>query len=208
MKTWVIFGAGGRGVGSHIADIAVAQQRPIVALVRSQDAANRLNEKGIKTVIGDAIDAKAVEDVLTLAGHDADIISTMGGENDYLAHRTVIDIAEKMHFKRMLMVSSLGCGDSWVALSDRAKAAFGQAVREKSLAEVWLQTSRLDYAIVRPGGLLNGEETGKAQLYQYEETHGLVNRKDVARLVTQLLDAERLDDQVYAVIEPGLVPEK
>lgn len=208
MKTWVIFGAGGRGVGAHIADIAVAQQRPIVALVRSQDAANRLNEKGIKTVIGDAIDAKAVEDVLTLAGHDADIISTMGGENDYLAHRTVIDIAEKMHFKRMLMVSSLGCGDSWVALSDRAKAAFGQAVREKSLAEVWLQTSRLDYAIVRPGGLLNGEETGKAQLYQYEETHGLVNRKDVARLVTQLLDAERLDDQVYAVIEPGLVPAK
>ncbi|MBG2914556.1 NAD(P)H-binding protein [Proteus terrae] len=208
MKTWVIFGAGGKGVGAHIADIGVTQQRPVVALVRSEEAANRLKEKGIKTIIGDAIDAKAVEAVLTLAGKEADIISTMGGENDYLAHRTVIDIAEKMDFQRMLMVSSLGCGDSWAALSDRAKAAFGQAVREKSLAEVWLQTSHFDYAIVRPGGLLNGEETGKAQLYQYEETHGLVNRRDVARLVTQLLEADLLGDQIYAVVEPGLAPSK
>ncbi|MBG3092046.1 NAD(P)H-binding protein [Proteus cibarius] len=208
MKTWVIFGAGGKGVGAHIADIGVTQQRPVVALVRSEEAANRLKEKGIKTIIGDAIDAKAAEAVLTLAGKEADIISTMGGENDYLAHRTVIDIAEKMDFQRMLMVSSLGCGDSWAALSDRAKAAFGQAVREKSLAEVWLQTSHFDYAIVRPGGLLNGEETGKAQLYQYEETHGLVNRRDVARLVTQLLEADLLGDQIYAVVEPGLAPSK
>ncbi|MCM2366143.1 NAD(P)H-binding protein [Proteus terrae] len=208
MKTWVIFGAGGKGVGAHIADIGVTQQRPVVALVRSEEAANRLKEKGIKTIIGDAIDAKAVEAVLTLAGKEADIISTMGGGNDYLAHRTVIDIAEKMDFQRMLMVSSLGCGDSWAALSDRAKAAFGQAVREKSLAEVWLQTSHFDYAIVRPGGLLNGEETGKAQLYQYEETHGLVNRRDVARLVTQLLEADLLGDQIYAVVEPGLAPSK
>ncbi|MCT8247729.1 NAD(P)H-binding protein [Proteus vulgaris] len=208
MKTWVIFGAGGKGVGAHIADIGVTQQRPIIALVRSEEAANRLEEKGIKTVIGDAIDAKAVEAVLTLAGKEADIISTMGGENDYLAHRTVIDTAEKMGFQRMLMVSSLGCGDSWVTLSDRAKATFGQAVREKSLAEVWLQTSRFDYAIVRPGGLLNGEETGNAQLYQNEEIHGLVNRRDVARLVTQLLEADLLEDQVYVVVEPGLVPSK
>ncbi|OAT46936.1 flavin reductase [Proteus hauseri ATCC 700826] len=208
MKTWVIFGAGGQGVGSHIADIGIEQQRPIVALVRHAAAAKRLTEKGIKTVIGDATEINAVQQVLKLAGNDADIISTMGGENDYLAHRTVIDTAELMGFSRMLMVSSLGCGDSWTALSDRAKAAFGQAVREKSLAEVWLQTSRFDYAIVRPGGLLNGEETGKAQLYQYEEIHGLVNRRDVARLVAKLLDAELLDDQVYSVIEPGLVPAK
>lgn len=68
MKTWIIFGAGGKGVGAHIADIGVAQQRPIVALVRHQEAAKRLEKKGIKTVIGDAIDVKAVEAVLTLAG--------------------------------------------------------------------------------------------------------------------------------------------
>lgn len=208
MKTWVIFGAGGKGIGAHIADIAVEQQRPVVALVRNQQAATRLQEKGIKTVIGDATDATAVEQVLTLAGNEADIISTMGGDNDYLAHRTVIDIAEQLGFHRMLMVSSLGCGDSWGILSERAKAAFGQAVREKSLAEVWLQTSRFDYAIVRPGGLLNGEETGKAQLYQYEEIHGLVNRRDVARLVAKLLEAELLDSQIYAVVEPGLLPTK
>jgi hypothetical protein len=54
----------------------------------------------------------------------------MGGAQDYLAHRTVIDEAEKAEIKRMILVTSLGCGDSWPFLSPRARAAFGQAVRE------------------------------------------------------------------------------
>ncbi|MCM4201675.1 SDR family oxidoreductase, partial [Escherichia coli] len=41
------------------------------------------------------------------------IISTMGGAQDYLAHRTVIDEAEKAGISRMILVTSLGCGDSW-----------------------------------------------------------------------------------------------
>ena len=118
----------------------------------------------------------------------------------------MIDEAEKAGISRMILVTSLGCGDSWPFLSERAKAAFGQAVREKTLAESWLQTSQLDYAILRPGGLLDGAATGKAQRIQNQECHGFVNRADVAAHIHELANAPALNQQVYSLIEPDLKP--
>jgi uncharacterized protein YbjT (DUF2867 family) len=206
MTPWLIFGAGGKGVGALTAKLALAESRRVVALVRNEEAAAKLREAGAQVIIGDACDAAAVTEACRLAGQDATVISTMGGAQDYLAHRTVIDCAEKSGISRMVLVTSLGCGESWAYLSDRAKAGFGQAVREKSLAESWLQTSTLDFAIVRPGGLLHGEPTGKAVLSQAPEIHGMVMRADVAAHVAELAKAPRLNCQVYGLVEPGLKP--
>ena len=49
----------------------------------------------------------------------------MGGAQDYLAHRTVIDEAEKAGISRMILVTSLGCGDSWPFLSDTTMNSHG-----------------------------------------------------------------------------------
>lgn len=206
MSPWLIFGAGGQGVGALTVERALAEKRPVIALVRKPEAALRLEARGVQVVIGDACDAERVALACQAAGPTATVISSMGGAQDYLAHRTVIDEAEKAGIRRMILVSSLGCGDSWPYLSDRAKAAFGQAVREKTLAESWLQTSALDYAILRPGGLLSGEATGNAQRFQQQEVHGFVQRADVAAHI-QALDAEpALGHQAYSLVEPGLTP--
>ncbi len=131
MTPWLLFGAGGKGVGARTLELALAEQRPVVAVVRHADAATKLAQQGVQVFTGDACDASVVADACRAAGPDALIISTMGGAQDYLAHRTVIDEAEKAGISRMILVTSLGCGDSWPFLSERAKAAFGQAVREK-----------------------------------------------------------------------------
>jgi len=206
MKPWLIFGAGGTGVGALTADIALQQQRPVYALVRNPQAAERLRAKGVQVVVGDACNGERVAEICALAGSSALAISTLGGEAEYLANRTIIDTAERTGLKQMILVTSLGCGDGWSWLSDRAKAAFGQAVREKSLAESWLQTSALDFAIVRPGGLLNGAPTGKAERSQGKEVHGLVMRADVAAHVAELAGQPLLNNQIYSLIEPGLKP--
>lgn len=206
MSPWLIFGAGGQGVGALTVERALAEKRPVIALVRNPEAAVRLEAKGVQVVIGDACNAESVAQAYQAAGPAATVISTMGGAQDYQAHRTVIDEAEKAGIRRMILVSSLGCGESWQFLSDRAKAAFGQAVREKSLAESWLQTSTLDYAILRPGGLLNGDATGKAQRFQQQEVHGFVQRADVAAHI-QALDADpALNQQAYSLVQPDLKP--
>lgn len=206
MSPWLIFGAGGNGVGAKTLELALAEQRPVIAVIRNAQVAAGLQERGVQVFIGDACDSQVVACACRAAGPHATLISSMGGAQDYLAHRTVIDEAEKVGIKRMILVTSLGCGDSWPFLSARARAAFGQAVREKSLAESWLQTSQLDYAILRPGGLLNGEATGKAQRIQGQECHGFVMRADVAAHIRELANAPALNNQIYSLVEPELKP--
>ncbi|MCX8957990.1 NAD(P)-binding oxidoreductase [Erwinia psidii] len=204
MATWLILGAA-RGTGAELVNYAVAHQQPVVVLVRKQEDAERLAAcNHVQAFVGDACDVRSVIQACEAAGPDAVIISTLGGGGqDYTAHRNVIDCAELTGITRMLMVTSLGCGDSWPTLSERAKRAFGQAVREKSLAESWLQTSRLAWTIIRPGGLLNGEATGKGQLRQNAEVHGLIRRADVALAIVALV-AQPLNNQIYSLVEPGL----
>ncbi len=172
MSPWLILGAGGKGVGNMVAKLAVTDKRPVIAIVRNSQSAEMLEDQGIQVFRGDACDKAVVSAACQAAGASATVISTMGGTQDYLAHRTVIDCAEQAGISRMVLVTSLGCGDSWQYLSLRARTVFGQAVREKSLAESWLQTSSLDYVIVRPGGLLHGQATGKAILQQVDDVHG------------------------------------
>lgn len=206
MKPWLIFGAGGTGVGALILAQALIEGHPVVAVVRNPEAAEHLAQQGVTVITGDACNKDVVARACEAAGPDATLISSMGGAHDYLAHRTVIDTAEATGLTRMILVTSLGCGESWRWLSPRARAAFGQSVREKSLAESWLQTSTLDYTILRPGGLLTGEATGKAQRYQNVEVHGFVMRADVAAHVAQLANDPELNRQVYSLVEPDLKP--
>lgn len=205
MNPWLIFGAG-KGTGAHLLDLAIAEKRPVVAVIRDADQAKILDSRGITTLVGDACDTQCVEQACQLAGSQAIIISTMGGQTaNYQAHRTIIDCAEKYAISRMLMVTSLGCGSSWPTLSDRAKAAFGYAVREKTLAESWLQTSSLTYTILRPGGLMDGEATQQAQLYpEKQEIHGYVRRIDLAKLIVDIIKTTSHMNIVYSVVDPSL----
>lgn len=206
MRPWLLFGAGGSGVGAETLKLALAEKRPVIAVVRNAHVAAELEKMGVQVFNGDACNTHIVACACHAAGPDAIVISSMGGSQDYLAHRTVIDEAEKAGLRRMILVTSLGCGDSWHFLSLRAKTAFGQAVREKSLAESWLQTSQMEYAILRPGGLLNGDVTGRAQRIQGKECHGFVRRADVAAHIHELANAPGLDNQIYSLIEPELKP--
>ncbi|MEB4675028.1 NAD(P)H-binding protein [Enterobacteriaceae bacterium G50] len=206
MNPWLIFGAGGNGVGALMLAHALNERRPVYAVVRKPDVAERLTRQGVTVFTGDACDAGLVTLACEAAGANATLLSSMGGAQEYLAHRTVIDAAEKTGLSRMILVTSLGCGDSWRWLSPRAKAAFGQSVREKSLAESWLQTSALDYAILRPGGLLTGDATGNAQRSQNTEVHGFVTRADVAAHAAELANTSELHQQIYSLVDPELKP--
>lgn len=205
MATWLILG-GAKGTGALLIRYALEQQQPLVAVVRNEEDASRLTVQGVKTFIGDACNTDVVMQACQAAGKEAIVVSTLGGSQDFHAHRTVIDCAEESGIQQMLLVTSLGCGDSWRWLSPRAKQAFGRAVREKSLVESWLQTSSLSYCIIRPGGLMNGSASLKGELVQNEEVHGLIRREDVALAMIKLL-AQPLDNQIYSLTEPGLTPQ-
>lgn len=208
MKTVIIFGVSSKlGTGYQVSQL-IKQCHPewrCIALVRDEDFAKQLSEQGIETHVGDATDVELVKEIFKQSGSDATVISTLGGETgNYIAQRIIIDCAEQVGIKQMILVTSLGCGDTWSTLSLRAKQAFGNAVREKSLAEVWLQTSSLNYVILRPGGLRDGEITNNGECYFAKEVHGFVYRKELARIIIDKIANQQFDNRAYSVVDPSL----
>ncbi|KAA9000624.1 SDR family oxidoreductase [Affinibrenneria salicis] len=204
-ECWLLFGAG-RGTGAQLLALAQAQRQPVVLVLRdAQQAQQWRGRPDVAVIQGDACDPDCVQLACRTAGPQAIAVSTLGGgDADYRAHRLIIDSAQQNGMRRMLLVTSIGCGDSWPMLSPRARAAFGHAVREKSLAESWLQTSELDYCIVRPGGLTNGPASGNVLLSRRNDLHGLVSRADVALTLAQLLRQTAFGHQIYSLIDPAL----
>lgn len=209
MKTLLLFGVSQKmGTAYQVLQQALQQtgRWRCVALVRNEDFARQLQQQGVETIVGDATNESSVREVCKLAGQDTVIVSTLGGSAGahYLAQRLIIDTAELCGIGQMLLVTSLGCGDTWATMSERAKKAFGHAVREKSLAEVWLQTSTLNYEILRPGGLAQGEATGTGKCFYQQQVQGYIHRAELARIILQRISADKLDNRVYAVVDPGL----
>lgn len=208
MPTTLIFGAS-RGLGRAFTHCALSQGHRVVALVRNPEMAAELRTLGVEVVEGDALDLEAVAQACRLAGHEAGVVSTLGSFRqpepiDYLGNRHVIDEMEQAGLTRLLLVTSLGCGDSWQYLPERARAAFGHEVRLKSLAESWLQSSALSWTILRPAGLQDGDATGQAELSQGKEMHGLVRRQDVAAQGLRLLVDGTAQGNIYAISDPTL----
>ncbi|WP_392560077.1 SDR family oxidoreductase [Orbus mooreae] len=208
MRCLLIFGAS-RGTGAQVVKYAQQQGYRCVAVVRNKESYDYLQSLGVEVILGDANDEQVVTQACSLAGTDCTIISTLGGKQaNYQPQCNIINHAEKQGIKRMILVSSLGCGDSWVTLSKRAKQAFGNSVREKTFAEVWLQTSQLDYCIFRPGGLMDGEPTHHAQCYVQQEVHGYIMRSDLALAILQRAAQPSLQAAIFSIIDPQLIVER
>ncbi|UJF17330.1 SDR family NAD(P)-dependent oxidoreductase [Vibrio sp. SS-MA-C1-2] len=214
MNNIAIFGAGS-GLGAAMVEHFFNQGYRVIAVTRTPN--NNLfinnpfiNEYQIESIVCDATDPQQVNDAVKTLPENCWVISTMGSFGadipvDYLGHRYLIDELEKRDIVRFLLITSLGCGDSWRYLSERSKLGFGSAVREKSLAEAWLQSSRLDYTILRPGGLKDGEATLTGVISQHKEVHGVIHRNEVARLTEQLLKNYQTIGQIYQCVDPTLV---
>ncbi|MGY3572418.1 SDR family NAD(P)-dependent oxidoreductase [Vibrio paucivorans] len=208
MEKIAIWGAAS-GLGAAMAEYYYKQGFEVIAIAREPTNNSNLAKWGIATISCDATDQQQVINTVQALPKGTINISSMGSFNaevpvDYIGHRYVIDALEQSKNARFLLITSLGCGDSWQYLSERSKRGFGAAVREKSLAESWLQTSGLDFTILRPGGLKDGDATGLGELSQGTEVHGLITRTEVARLSHELLNNKTSIGQVYQCVDPSL----
>lgn len=213
-----VFVAGGsRGVG-RCCITALRKAYPdtaVVALVRSQAAFDELSGvDGVSCVLGDALDYKTVEGamdgcdaVVTTLGRNANDDPASEKRVDYTGNSNVIEAAGILGVTRVVLVTSLGCGDSRDAIPASAYEVLRASLESKSKAESMLVKyyTNTNWTIVRPGGLKSEPRTGTAVLTTDRTVAGAVHREDVADLVVSTLTSPNTMRQILAAVDLDLL---
>lgn len=192
-----IFGATG-GTGKEATRQALEQGHIVQALVRTPSKLTITSEQ-LTLIQGDVQNAEVVSQ--TIEGTDAVIISLGNTANnpDMIVSKgtAVILQAMKAHnVQRVIVVTSLGTGHSKeqvpFAFKMLMKTILRKAFIDKNKQEELVKESALDWVIVRPGGLTNGDRTGgKYQVSTGSEiVAGQIARADVAEFVLKQLTSD------------------
>lgn len=205
--SYIFLAGASRGVGREIAKCLVEQNQNVKALLRSQASGPELEAMGIKVVMGDALDTTAVEQAMLGDEPIYAVISTIGGlpkdgeRADYLGNKNLIDAAVKAGVQKFILISSIGSGDSAVALPPQAMETLRPVLLEKEKAEQHLMNSGLTYTIIRPGGLKSEPATGNGVLTEDYKVAGTIHRADVAQLTCKCLLSDAGNNKILSAVD-------
>lgn len=210
-ESYIFLAGASRGVGREIAKCLTEQNQKVKALLRSEASRPELEAMGIKVAIGDALDVAALE--AAMLGNEAihAVISTIGGlpkdgeRADYLGNKNLIDVALKAGVKKFILVSSIGSGNSAVALPPQAMQTLAPVLAEKEKAEQHLIDRGLTYTIIRPGGLKSEPATGNGVLTENFKVAGTIHRADVAQLVCRCLFSDKSNNKVFSAVDRNMM---
>ncbi|MFC6040867.1 SDR family oxidoreductase [Paenisporosarcina macmurdoensis] len=201
MKVFVV-GATGQ-IGKHLIDLLQnSEQHTVRAMVRKKEQAEELKSQGIDVAVA-SLEGSVTDIAEAANGCDAIVFTAGSGGHTGLDKTMLIDLdgaaktveaAEQAGIKRFVIVSALQANhrENW----NKEMVPYYVA---KHYADRMVETSNLDYTIIRPGGLLNEASTGKVTASTNLET-GSIPREDVAKTIYVALGAQQTYKKSFDLI--------
>jgi uncharacterized protein YbjT (DUF2867 family) len=203
----IVFGATGK-LGTEIVRDLREHGDQVTAFVRASSDRSQLEPLGVNFVVGDVLDAASVQAAFQAGNFDAAIATIAGlseAELDRQGNINVADAAAANRVQRVILISTVGAGDSRDAAPLISRLALSKILPQKTAAEEHFRASGLSYTIIRPGGLPPGVvPTGRGLLSEDPATMGFIKRPDLARLVLGVLYDDRTIGKTLAAVDPGL----
>lgn len=191
----VIFGATGN-VGKHLVKCAIANGHTVTAFCRDAKALSEQQAEQLTIFQGDIFHREAVEKAIK--GQDA-VLCTIGdgrkGKVRGPGTQHIISAMKKQGVQRLICQTTLGLGSSSGNLNFVWKyIMFGfflkKAFKDHQAQEEYLFNSDIDYTIVRPSALTDGEATHAYQVGFNGEQKNLnlkITKADVADFMLKQL---------------------
>ncbi len=196
--------AGGHGqIALLLGERLTARGDEVVGLIRKEEQADDLRERGIEPALLDLEAADVDGYAAAIAGSDAVVFAAGAGPGSGAARKETVDFgaavklrraAEQAGVQRYVMVSAMGTDDP-PADDD----VFSVYLRAKARADADLADSDLAWTIVRPGRLTDDEATGRVAAARHVE-RGEVPRADVAAVLAASLADEHTIGRVFEVV--------
>ena len=205
---YLIFGAT-RNTGLRVARILTDRGDAVTAFIRPTSDRSALEELGVDLVVGDAMEPDTVAAAFQNRKYRA-VLTTIGclrcdPPPDFLANKHVIDAAVEAGVERVLLVTTIGAGDSADAPPWLSQQVLAKTLPLKTQAEEHIRASGLDYTIIRPGGLRSAAGSGNGVLTEDVAAFGFIFRDDLADLLVACLDDPRTVGKTFAAIDANRV---
>lgn len=210
MKVLVI-GSNGQ-IGKHVIHLLQeSNEHTVCAMVREETQAVVLQEQGVEAVVVNL--EGSVEEIASAAqGCDAIIFTAGSGGHTGPDKTLLVDLdgavksmeaAEQAGVSRYVMVSAIQAHnrDSW------ADSPIKPYMVAKHFADKALVASQLNYTIVRPGGLINENGTGKVSVAENLE-RGAIPREDVAKTLVAVLNEENTFKRSFDLVAGDMLVEE
>lgn len=185
-----VFGGTGE-TGQEIVAQSLAKGYHVSVLVRDPGRLSDQIADQLYVTVGDVLDFEKVEKTVWKA--DAVVVS-LGTRPDTPENivsegtKNIIQAMQEQGVKRLVVVTSLGVGDSKnqvpFAFKMIMKTALRKVMADKERQENLVRESDLDWVIVRPGGLTDGPRKGEYTFgIEPSIVAGSISRADLAEFV-------------------------
>jgi uncharacterized protein YbjT (DUF2867 family) len=211
--TRILVMGGSQGIGLAVCRAAVAKGHRVRAMSRNGRLPADIGGD-CEAFIGDA---RSADDVIrALTGIDV-VVQALGvpPSLDFIlkpvtlfseATRVLLPAMTKAGVGKLVAVTGFGAGDSHDAINILQRLPFRlifkNAYDDKSIQEVLIAASDLEWLIVRPGVLMNCPLSGNCKVLtrSSEWRNGIVARADVADFILQRIEANTLNREKPVII--------
>ncbi len=202
----LVAGATGK-TGRQIVRQLIDKGFPVIALVRDQAKAKAILPTTTKLIVGDVLQPETFESALAdcsvlicATGASPSFDPTGPYKVDFQGTKNLVDAAKKQNIEHFILVSSLCVSKFFHPLN-----LFWLILYWKKQAENYIQSSSIDYTIVRPGGLKDEDNSDNIIMSKADSLfEGSIPRPKVAQVcVEALLQPQAKSTIVEIVASPN-----
>jgi uncharacterized protein YbjT (DUF2867 family) len=175
-----------------------------------------LRSQGVELVAGELASVASLEKAMDGA---AFLISAIGSrkpfskaENDRIdnmGNQNLARAAKAKGLEKIVIISSVGAGNSRNALSFMYKVMMSPILRAKEKSEAFIQSYGMTYTIIRPGGYGDKEVSGRIAFGEGGKITGRVTREQIAKVCVDALTNQAMNNRTFEVVDEATVaPER
>ena len=213
-KIVLVAGATGRAGRLVVQELLKRGYKVRALMVPPFDSPETSGLTGVEFAEGDLASVAVLEKAMDGAQYAISALGSKkpfsGSENnkiDNMGNQNLARAAKAKGLKHIVVISSIGAGNSKNAVSCMYKWPMMSVLKAKSKSEAFIQSCGIDYTIIRPGGY-NDDVIGDEVVFgEGGRITGRVKREQIARVCVDALENPAMKNRTFEVVARAAVKE-